>query len=230
MTTREALWTIDELGVQVALALAEGYAGQANGQVRDLPDRRSIRYYTTLGLIDRPAEMRGRTALYGTRHLLQIVAIKRMQARRLSLAEIQQELVGLTDSALRKLAQLPAKRENAPTAPEAPAAERGFRAAFWSETPAPVPDRPARTSKPVVPEIGNGSGGGMGSDRPTGLPPEPATSLQGIVLEEDATLLIRACRALDEKDVEAIRTVAAPLLKLLERRRLIRPRAERENP
>ncbi len=79
--------------------LAVDYAGQANGRVREVPDQRTIRYYTTLGLIDRPAEMRGRTALYGVRHLLQLVAIKRLQTHGLSLAEIQTRVVGRTDAA-----------------------------------------------------------------------------------------------------------------------------------
>ena len=69
-----------------------------------MPDRRTIRYYTTLGLIDRPAEMRGRTALYGRRHLLQFVAIKKLQARGRSLAEIQQALAGQTDKELARIA------------------------------------------------------------------------------------------------------------------------------
>ena len=50
---------LEELAARVALALAADYAGQANGRVRDVPDARTIRYYTTLGLIDRPAAMRG---------------------------------------------------------------------------------------------------------------------------------------------------------------------------
>src|SRR4051812_36230344 len=104
----EPLWTLDELGARVVLALSVDYAGQASGRVRELPDRRTIRYYTTLGLIDRPAAMRGRTALYGLRHLLQLVAIKRLQANGLSLAEVQARLVGLTDAALRQVARLPA--------------------------------------------------------------------------------------------------------------------------
>src|SRR5438552_14836888 len=107
----ELLWTIDQLGAQTALALAVDYAGSPNGRVRDVPDRRTIRYYTTLGLLDRPAEMRGRTALYGRRHLLQLVAIKRLQARGLSLAAIQQELLGLNDASLRRLARLPAESD-----------------------------------------------------------------------------------------------------------------------
>src|SRR3954470_15579682 len=101
------LWTLDELGAQVALALSVSYEGPPNGRVRDVPDRRTIRYYTTLGLIDRPAAMRGRTALYGRRHLWQLVAIKRLQARGLSLAEIQGSLFGLSDAALSRLAGRP---------------------------------------------------------------------------------------------------------------------------
>ena len=73
-------WTIDDLVDQVAATLATGYGGQASGRVRDLPDRRAVRWYQTLGLVDRPAGWRGRTALYGRRHLLQLTAIKRLQA------------------------------------------------------------------------------------------------------------------------------------------------------
>ena len=96
-------WTIDELGAQVALALAADQIAMPNDRIREVPDLRTIRYYTTLGLIDRPLEMRGRTALYGRRHLLQIVAIKRLQARGLSLSEIQERLVGQSDAVLRRL-------------------------------------------------------------------------------------------------------------------------------
>src|SRR3989442_938412 len=111
MTPNSERWTIDELGATVALALAVDYAGAPNGRIRDVPDRRTIRYYTTLGLLDRPAEMRGRTALYGRRHLWQLVAIKRLQGHGLALAEIQQRLLGLTDEALRDLARVPEEFE-----------------------------------------------------------------------------------------------------------------------
>src|ERR1700719_3749146 len=127
----EPLWTIGELGAMVALALSVDYSGQANGRVRDVPDRRTIRYYTTLGLIDRPAEMRGRTAFYGVRHLLQLVAIKRLQTHGLSLADIQPRLVGRTTSALRLVARLPADFE--PVADAKPQAAGRDR--FWSAAP-----------------------------------------------------------------------------------------------
>src|SRR5262249_19845805 len=130
---REILWTLDELGAQVAQALADGYDKPANGQVRAVPDRRTIRYYTTLGLIDRPAEMRGRTAFYGRRHLLQLVAIKRLQARGISLQEVQQHMLGLSDAALRRLARIDAESAAAERTPRPPA-----RADFWQATPAEV--------------------------------------------------------------------------------------------
>src|SRR3954470_23765274 len=93
-------WTLDELVDLVGRALAVNYAGSTSGRVRDLPDRRMVRYYATAGLVDRPSAMRGRTALYGRRHLLQLVAVKRLQAAGHPLATIQQELAGADDDTL----------------------------------------------------------------------------------------------------------------------------------
>ncbi|MFL6105209.1 MAG: MerR family transcriptional regulator, partial [Actinomycetes bacterium] len=103
----EPRWTLDELAERVDTALAVDYSGPPSGRVRAVPDRRAIRWYTTIGLIDRPVAHRGRTALYGPRHLLQLVAVKRLQARGLPLVAIQQELAGATDSQLARVARLP---------------------------------------------------------------------------------------------------------------------------
>jgi hypothetical protein len=194
MQPHDALWTLDELGAQVALALAVDYAGPANGRIRDVPDARTIRYYTTLGLLDRPAEFRGRTALYGRRHLLQLVAVKRLQARGLSLTEVQSRLVGLTDAALGRLAGLPAGGAAAPRG-AAPAGDRRTTA-FWGEAPA----APAPAEAPRLP-----------------------TNLVGLPLADGVTLLVDATRLPDDHDLEALRVAAAPLLKLLKARRLLGP-------
>ena len=131
-------WTIAELGERVESALvASGYQAPENGQVRAVPDLRTIRYYTTLGLLDRPVEMRGRTALYGWRHLYQLVAIKRLQADGLSLTEIQTRLTGLDDRALARLAKV--EREKA----EPPKRREG---AFWAAKPAALPSPSASPS------------------------------------------------------------------------------------
>lgn len=201
-TSPANLWTIDELGAQVVVALAADQPDMPSGRVREVPDMRTIRYYTTLGLIDRPAHMRGRTALYGHRHLLQLVAIKRLQGRGLTLAEIQQRLLGQSDASLRKIAQLPAQAQR-PVDP-APVERRQF----WSDVPE------ARHDRETVTELAEGAN----------------LCWQGVRLEEGAMLLFEAGRSLDEEDVAALRTAAAPLLKLLHTRRLSRPRTERGTP
>src|SRR3954470_20853258 len=103
------MWTMDELVERVGRALAAEYPGAPNGRIREVPDRRAIRWYTTTGLVDRPLGMRGRAALYGPRHLLQLVALKRRQAQGRTLAEIQAELAGAPDDALAAVARVPAE-------------------------------------------------------------------------------------------------------------------------
>lgn len=137
----EARWTIEELGGRVAAALADDYDGPADGRARAVPDQRTIRYYGTLGIVDRPAAMRGRVALYGERHLRQIVAVKRLQARGKSLAEIQRKLAGITDRALAKLAAVPEEAIAADAAVAAPAAAASApprRRDFWRTRSTPA--------------------------------------------------------------------------------------------
>lgn len=197
------LWTIDELGAQVALALAAGYDGVPSGRIRDVPDLRTIRYYTTLGLLDRPAAMQGRTALYGRKHLWQLVAVKRLQTQGLTLVEIQQRLLGKTEKELASLAQVSGK-----TAPE-------NRGSFWKrEAPSSAPEK---------------TPGPPGRAQEAGVPSAGILSLQGIPLREDVTLLFAPLRPLTPEDVQALQTAAGPLLKYLEKRRLTAPR-EKETP
>jgi DNA-binding transcriptional MerR regulator len=169
-----------------------------------VPDLRTIRYYTTLGLLDRPAAMRGRTALYARRHLLQLVAVKRLQARGLSLAEVQARLLGATDATLARLARV--SKDLAPA--DAPARDEAAEPRrFWAAAPAPPNPEPEPADRA-----------------------EPAPPLQGVSLGDDVLLLLPAVRALDEDDLPALRAAAAPLLHLLHKRRLLRPRPERRAP
>ncbi|WP_236008848.1 MerR family transcriptional regulator [Actinomadura physcomitrii] len=103
----DVAWTIGELAERAVAVLAAGESAQVNGRIRDLPNERLIRWYTTIGLVDPPAGRRGRTALYGPRHLLQLVAVKRRQAAGRSIAEIQLELAAATDAVLERIAALP---------------------------------------------------------------------------------------------------------------------------
>jgi hypothetical protein len=226
----EPRWTLDELAERVGAALAVDYPGQPSGRVRDVPDRRAIRWYTTIGLVDRPAAHRGRTALYGPRHLLQLVAVKRLQARGLPLVAIQQELAGATDTQLARVARLPA------AAPAPAAAVDGGtppsrdlarsagpvaagRAAFWREVPAAgsaVAGAAEAAGAPTRPADGGRAGA--------------VASLQGVRLGAGATLLLEPGRELDAGDVQAILDAAGPLVAALRARGLDGAGLRREHP
>jgi hypothetical protein len=119
-------WTLSALVTEVERRIA-ALPAPRNGQVRAIPDERTIRYYATIGLLDRPSAMRGRTALYGRKHVAQVIAIKRLQTMGRSLAEIQGLWPTLDDVTLARMSgvELPA-HSKAPVRP-----------AFWKRDAAP---------------------------------------------------------------------------------------------
>ena len=209
MTGTGELWTLDQLTELVGTALAVDYPGQVNGRVRAVPDRRAIRWYSTIGLVDRPAEMRGRTAMYGRRHLLQLVSIKRLQSRGRTLAEIQAELAGATDRTLRAIAALPSEPlvAAAPATPEAtpePARKsapesagestRGLargsaRDRFWVDRPASAPNADRADGTALVTAIRLADGVTLVLDA-TGVPPTHLTAEQLSALRSAAAPLL----------------------------------------
>ncbi len=98
------MFSLEQLESEVAAQLARrGLLGAApDGRVSPAPDARTVRYYTTLGLLDRPA-IENRQARYGHRHLLQLLAIKVLQSLDLPLAQIQQMLYARSDAELQQL-------------------------------------------------------------------------------------------------------------------------------
>ncbi|MBX9948879.1 MAG: MerR family transcriptional regulator [Candidatus Obscuribacterales bacterium] len=97
-------FTLEELLTEVGkLVTSLGLLGvQKDNRVSDLPDVRTVRYYTSLGLIDRP-QIVGRQGIYGRRHILQLLAVKALQTLHLPLQEIQNKLFGLSDAELEGL-------------------------------------------------------------------------------------------------------------------------------
>ena len=196
------MWTLDELVERVRAALAEAeYPGAPNGRVRDVPDRRAIRWYATTGLVDRPAAMRGRVALYGPRHLLQLVAVKRRQAEGRSLAEIQAELAGATDATLAGIARIP--DDLLTPAAEPPTATRRR---FWADPP--VSAEPAADAEPDV-----------SAEPAADAEPDTVTTLTGVPLGAGAVLLLPIPPRPD--DLPAINAAAGPLLDVLADRGLL---------
>jgi DNA-binding transcriptional MerR regulator len=205
-------YTITELADASAAALdALGIAAR-NGQVRDRPDARTIRYYGTLGLVDRPAEMNGRTAIYGDRHLLQVLAVKALQARGATLADVQRTLVGASEPELRAAVGpgLPGALTAATGQPPPARPDRAFwRSAPAAPAPAPVPatheaDRPDATAMLSAPE--------PPGSQPTGPArvTDDAMRLIAVPLAEGVTLLIK--HADGDVDAGALRAAAARLL------------------
>lgn len=194
-------WILTELVDEVAARLA-ALPSPKNGQVRAVPDDRTIRYYGTIGLLDRPA-MRGRTALYAARHLAQVVAIKRLQGTGKSLAEIQALWPQLTDETLMSLSGVAlAGKGRAPARKE-----------FWKREPVASP-----TSAPITEPVRR--------ERlaPAELRVEIAPNIYvTIAMPEHGGL------ALTHADVRAIRAAAAPLVTELAHRQLP-PHAGEEEP
>ena len=204
----EALWTINQLGAQVAAALAQGYSGPRNTRIRAIPNSRTVRYYTTLGLIDRPAAMDGRTALYGPRHLQQLVALKQLQARGLSLMEVQQKLAGATNVELGRMAGVEALPP-----PVADSAGAGAaRQAFWHAAPAEEEDEAEAAAPGELAEQ-------AAAASPRAL---EMTLLFRIAVAPGVTLLLDRARRPSADDLEALQRAAAPLAKEIRSRGLYR--------
>ncbi|MFG1944658.1 helix-turn-helix domain-containing protein [Nonomuraea sp. NPDC048826] len=236
-------WTIGELAERAADAL-RAHAQPLNGRVREVPGERLIRWYTTIGLVDPPLTRRGRIARYGRRHLLQLVAVKRLQAEGMSIADIQAALTGAEDAALEAAARLPGAPDPAeaprPAAP--PVAYQGDgqpapRARFWADRPVPEADRSVgkadrsvgKADRPVlkadtsvpkadrsVPEV----------DRPV---PEAVReggreapgAVHGVRLAAGVMLVLDGTgRVPADDDVRAVLAAAGPLLAVLEERGL----------
>ncbi|MEU8663734.1 MerR family transcriptional regulator [Actinoplanes philippinensis] len=216
---------MEQLVERVSAALAAEYPGAPNGRVREVPDRRSIRWYTTIGLVDRPLGTRGRTVLYGPRHLLQLVAIKRRQAAGRTLAEIQEELGGASEETLAAVARVPDRvlvsDEPLPSAPAS-------RSPFWKAAPAAADplsfDAYASTAADTDEPDPEPAGGvtrrelaatleALDARRPPMLP-----LITGVPLGDGVILLLpRHTSHLDRDDIAA---AARPLLDLLASRGL----------
>ncbi len=189
----EPSWTLSELVAEVATRIAR-LPEPRNGQVRAVPDERTVRYYGTLGLLARPLAMRGRTALYGRRHLAQVVAIKRMQSSGRSLADITALWPTLDDVTLQRMSGVEV-------------GTRRSRAEFWKHAPVatpPLASAPADHAAPTAPTA-------------TGLRIELAPHVILDIAMPASGIAVSAA------DIRAIRAAAAPLLTALAQRSLTHP-------
>jgi DNA-binding transcriptional MerR regulator len=220
---------MDELVEKVREALAAEYPGAPNGRVRDLPDRRAIRWYTTIGLVDRPIGMRGRTALYGPRHLQQLVAIKRLQAEGRSLAQIQAEFSWLSPDGLGEVSQVNEAllADSGELGPEL----SGRHARFWADAPVlsasepvfpapPAQAAPALQSAPAAPALQPASAAPPFPSA-SAAPPLPSASRREVTaVPLDGGVILLVPQTVNDRDRADIAAAAAPLIALLAARGL----------
>ncbi len=91
---------IDEL-VHAAAEVIPRLANRPDyGRATAIPDARTVRYYIQQGLVDRPHGSAGTAALYGFRHLLQLVAVKVLQGQYMPMDRIREAISGVENREL----------------------------------------------------------------------------------------------------------------------------------
>ena len=105
------------LAEAAARILAEsGTARQGRGTVTELPDERTVRYYLAEGLIPPADEKQGTASVFGFRHLLQLLVVKKLQAEGLPIRAIRELVTGKTERQLERLLGVEQGRASGPAA------------------------------------------------------------------------------------------------------------------
>lgn len=99
---REGAWSLDELVEHANRLLPDVLPKDAAGRAAETVNQRLVRHYTTQGLVDEPFK-EGREARYLYRHLLQLLALRRLLAEGLSSALAGKVMAGLGEGELEAL-------------------------------------------------------------------------------------------------------------------------------
>jgi DNA-binding transcriptional MerR regulator len=91
-------FSLEELSDRINAWCDENGVVPANGQAGETVSERNIRYYRTLGLVDAPDG-----GAYGEKHLLQLTAIRLLQAQGVPLRRIRELLYGRSLAELREI-------------------------------------------------------------------------------------------------------------------------------
>lgn len=94
---------VPEFAAAAAAILDELGLVQERGTVTDVPDERTIRYYLSEGLIQSPEEKQGTASVFGHLHLLQLLAVKKLQAEHLPIRKIRELVAGRSERELERL-------------------------------------------------------------------------------------------------------------------------------
>jgi DNA-binding transcriptional MerR regulator len=139
---REKYVGVAGLAEEAARILAEsGTARQGRGTVTELPDERTVRYYLTEGLIPPAEEKQGTASVFGFRHLLQLLVVKKLQAEGLPIRAIRELVTGKTERQLERLLGVEGGRASG-------SAARGEALGYLESLLRKVPSSPLPSSPP----------------------------------------------------------------------------------
>ncbi len=190
-----APWTIEELVERANRVLEQDPTLPPNRRVSERLSPRIVRLYTTLGLLSRPV-LRGRTGFYGPEHLMQLIAVKRLQSEGYSLVEIQNLLLGAELGDISRIARVPEEMLSGNGQEVAARHCSRRRTRFWQASPV------AEDSALAV------------------LPPEPtkvtSTATWTVIpLDEAVQLLITTGVDIDADTMRELAEAAAPLRRVV---------------
>lgn len=151
-----APWNLRDLATVATAILDASNVRPINAAASARPNERTIRFYVTRGLVT-PPEGRGTAAIYGYRHLLEVLAIKLRQMEGATLAAITKEMTETTgDTMERRVAaaigpSLPPPQRLALTRHDsAPRGRAGRTLRAWAAPEIPTPTADAGTESQTV--------------------------------------------------------------------------------
>lgn len=102
--TRQAKYVgVAELTDEAAKILAEIGPAQERGTVSEVPDERTVRYYLSEGLLSPAEDKQGTASVFGYRHLLQLLVVKKLQSEHLPIRKIRELVDGRVERDLERL-------------------------------------------------------------------------------------------------------------------------------
>ncbi len=99
----ESAFTLPQLIEVLKELIPKVLSRQTKYRVTDFPTERTIRFYTANGLVDKPSGSRGLRALYGYRHVLQVLAVKYLQSHYLPLVKIRSLVENISNRELEQM-------------------------------------------------------------------------------------------------------------------------------
>lgn len=193
---------LDEL-LDAANSLMEAVAPvQPSDRVTETLSERTLRYYISQGLVDRPSGKEGSSALYGYRHLLQLLALKRLQASYLPVKKIREIVPESTNGALRAI--ISGGEQQGPMETGSLSSTRDSAIAFLDSI---SQDRPAArgSQSPGTPPPSSPAPGMQSLSGTAGSTPPEAESWERYVLDDGIELHIRSDRRSSLRKSEARR-------------------------